>query len=810
MLVARWPFDGAPDDATGAGHHGTPTGGPAWVNGPQGKALAFDGADDFVRVPRTPALESPAVTVALWLKRNGTQATWANVVRKTYRNNTGPTWASWSLQLSPSDGGADKVSFNTGSGAANHHLHSTRPIPDDTWVHVAAVYDPAGPAPQKRLYVNGALDASASVTAPMLYDPTPTGDVYLGQSGAGTSKELFKGALDEVRIYNHALDADEVRQLAGDAAVAQAPPKTADPSPPAKPATPDKPKPPAAGDAKKQQREQKAQELWDQAVALEKEGKFAEAQEKLKELRTRYKSTSLYWDKMIEITDKINEIGQRLAVGSLLKTTLYRKPHMDSWYSFEFAPPDGWKGVPPQPNWFGEQDNDETFYRGRTYRIARYTAPYFDKLYMTVYKTFACESLEYLESKATGAIEEYGFKGLKEESKSADRGKMPYLRKTYSTPAGDRLVVYYFFQDRKGLALVGAWRAGGEDEMWVRVTITTSSGSSTRKTKDHPVAEEDFKVALKVFDQAAKTFWIYDAGTRQGKRVQLDMSALCADWKILKSSKGGYIIEYATRDDYAKRAAEEMEQILALYKAVIPSQKTIPPCRIKIFDREEDFQWYSYAFGAAAYWSPGQEEIVCYRFEGDKLKSQESNEEFTIAETMNPEEVTFKVLYHEGFHQYMYFYMGRDRGVYVPSWLNEGMGDYFFGGQWVKGGGKKFEIGLNDWRLKTIHNAVKKGEHVPLDKIIRYEQRQYYANPGLCYAEGWALNYFFQKSPVAQKKGYHAIPRQMLQELKTSANWEKATDKVFGGLDLKKMEEEWKEFVLSLPVPKDKDEEANR
>ena len=105
--------------------------------------------------------------------------------------------------------------------------------------------------------------------------------------------------------------------------------------------------------------------------------------------------------------------------------------------------------------------------------------------------------------------------------------------------------------------------------------------------------------------------------------------------------------------------------------------------------------------------------------------------------------------------------------------------------------------------LRTVEARQGEIQHVALDKIIRYEQRQYYANPGLCYAEGWALNYFFQKSEVAKKKGYFAIPRQMLQELKATGNWEKATDKVFAGVDLKKMEEEWKEFVLSLPAPKD-------
>jgi hypothetical protein len=145
--------------------------------------------------------------------------------------------------------------------------------------------------------------------------------------------------------------------------------------------------------------------------------------------------------------------------------------------------------------------------------------------------------------------------------------------------------------------------------------------------------------------------------------------------------------------------------------------------------------------------------------------------------------------------------MGRGRMIYVPSWLNEGLGDYFFGGEWTKGRGK-FDIGVNDWRVKTIVDAVKKNEHVPLEKIFRYTQMDYYRNAQLCYAEGWAINYFFMKSPVAKKAGYFAIPPRMLEALKTGGDWEKATDKAFAGVDLKKMEEEWKAFVLTLPIPK--------
>ncbi len=550
-------------------------------------------------------------------------------------------------------------------------------------------------------------------------------------------------------------------------------------------------------------KEKKAKDLWELAEKLEKEGKLLDAQQKLRDLRSRYRGTSYYFEKMELIAEKINEFGLKVAVGALQKTTLYKRPHQDSWFGYEFAPPDGWKGIPPMALWFGEFDNDETFYKGKSERVTRYTSPYLDKLYMSVYKVYACTSHDYLEMQLLKELEPR-FQGLKEETKGPWQGsRMAGLRKTYTSNDGDRLVVYYYFGERRGLALCGVWRAGGEEDFSITITTIGPDGKRTvrKSSSDKPVEPADFAHAQKIFDQAAKSFWIYDAATRQGKATLLNRSALCSDWSAMRSSKGNYLIEYATSPEYAKRCGEELEQILALYRQVIPSLKGIPQCRVKIFDREDDFMYYSGASGAAAYWSPGQEEIVAYKFEGDKVKSRESSEEFTIAEERAPEEVTFKILYHEGFHQYMFYLMGRGRNVYVPSWINEGLGDYFFGGEWQKSP-RKFAIGINDWRIKTIHDAVKANKHVPVAQIIRFEQMQYYRNPGLCYAEGWALNYFLLTSPVAKTKGWSGIPQRLLEALKASGDWEKSTDKVFNGVDLKALEEEWKKFVLALPIPK--------
>jgi len=61
--------------------------------------------------------------------------------------------------------------------------------------------------------------------------------------------------------------------------------------------------------ADQEAREKKARALWEQAEQFEKEGKLAEAQRKLRELRTRCRSTAFYFEKMEEISDRINTIG---------------------------------------------------------------------------------------------------------------------------------------------------------------------------------------------------------------------------------------------------------------------------------------------------------------------------------------------------------------------------------------------------------------------------------------------------------------------------------------------------------------------
>ena len=562
--------------------------------------------------------------------------------------------------------------------------------------------------------------------------------------------------------------------------------------------------PPADEDPKaKKERlhEEAAAALYEKSKKLFEEGKFQEAQDQLKMLRNRFFSTHAFSANADEIDSMITDCGFKVAAGGLATLKINKKEaHIDTLLGFQFNPPEGWRGIPNWQKFFGEADTSEVKYSGESYRVLRYTSRWLESLHLKAYKTYAANSVQEVIDGEEKTWYKSPFEGMKVVAEDDFTGAHKGKRVQKKDDEGNRMVIYGFQDNKKGFGLVGYWRTDESDWVWF---------TSSKDKKRRGPTDEEWSAALKVFDQSAKTFQIMNQAQlsqMRGAMKPLGISpdgwcVKCVDWGVLSSPSGQYVIEYQTKKEFAQKVAKELDQIFNLYRSVIPVQKGMSRCRVKLFDCQEDFQYYGMAPGAAAYWSPGQEEIVAYRFEGEKV-TLDSKEEITIAEERTPEQTTFSILYHECFHQYMFYLMGRGRYVDVPSWLNEGMGDYFFGGRWEKG---KFVIGANEWRMALIVAAVKMKKHVPLSKIFRYTQMDYYANASLCYAEGWAINYFFM-SEEGKKKGYNRIPGLMYAGLQKSSDEKKATEEAFAAYDVKKMEEEWTAFVLGLEKLCRKDE----
>ncbi|MBR8535154.1 hypothetical protein KDU71_06260 [Carboxylicivirga sediminis] len=86
-------------------------------------------------------------------------------------------------------------------------LNAATIVNDNNWHHVAYTYDGS----TVKLYVDGVLDASVATTAINTGVAGETG-IYIGSQLGGS---LYEGLIDDVRIYETALDADQLSFLAG-------------------------------------------------------------------------------------------------------------------------------------------------------------------------------------------------------------------------------------------------------------------------------------------------------------------------------------------------------------------------------------------------------------------------------------------------------------------------------------------------------------------------------------------------------------------------------------------------------------------
>jgi hypothetical protein len=202
--LGYWAFDDGSGttatDGSGNGNHGQLRNGPTWVVGKLGQALQFDGVDDYVEVPHNAKLEPTTgkATVSVWINA---------------KRHTGPNNAQWQGILAK--GGAPRLynlytqqnqtlHFSTGPSGAYIGSSSTGQVPLNEWVHVAIVVDGA-----HLYYLNGAPAGTGGTGATV-----PTGSsaaLTIGRTNE-TDRE-FLGMIDDVRLYDVALTAEEVKSL---------------------------------------------------------------------------------------------------------------------------------------------------------------------------------------------------------------------------------------------------------------------------------------------------------------------------------------------------------------------------------------------------------------------------------------------------------------------------------------------------------------------------------------------------------------------------------------------------------------------
>ena len=189
--IAWYEFEGNIQDSSGNNHLAIPIGVFTYGAGKRGLSSAtFDGST-FAII--TKVVETN-FTIMAWIKTTGTGV--LPVVDAEFPSTT----ADWGTLIS---GGK----FGMFCGAPDTFLYSTINVNDGNWHHVAATRQ--SDTGQVRLYVDGTLNNFA--TLPVGPRTAPV-DFRIGANHAATLA-FFTGSMDDVKIYDRALNASEIAAL---------------------------------------------------------------------------------------------------------------------------------------------------------------------------------------------------------------------------------------------------------------------------------------------------------------------------------------------------------------------------------------------------------------------------------------------------------------------------------------------------------------------------------------------------------------------------------------------------------------------
>ena len=205
-LVLYFSFDndlaGEATDHSIYGNNGTIEGDPAAVAGQFGDAFTFDASDDQVVVPSDATLDiRDQITMMAWIQPGANlTADWRTIMGKSPTSVLGQTTFSYDFRTD--NNGTLRFSLNIGGWQ-----YILGPVLEEgTWYHMAGTYNGA----EMVLYIDGEQVGTSTVSGQITstVDPFCVGNIV---SAAGNiNNEYWSGIIDEVRLWDRGLSADEV------------------------------------------------------------------------------------------------------------------------------------------------------------------------------------------------------------------------------------------------------------------------------------------------------------------------------------------------------------------------------------------------------------------------------------------------------------------------------------------------------------------------------------------------------------------------------------------------------------------------
>nr|WP_276311185.1 LamG-like jellyroll fold domain-containing protein [Paenibacillus nanensis] len=197
-LAAEYLFHGDAQDSSGCGRHGIVVGAALCKNrfDKPNSAYYFDGVDDYIVVDPAPELKQDAFSLSVWCRydMNADLTGWNRAIV----SQEGPH--ARSFQLSTRE---NVIVFHR--FLQEPDLAMERPLAKDFWYHIAVTYE----AGTFKLYRNGRLITEQ----PGTFSVNREEPLYIGRKSSNEPAFFFHGSIDDLKLYNRAITADEVEEL---------------------------------------------------------------------------------------------------------------------------------------------------------------------------------------------------------------------------------------------------------------------------------------------------------------------------------------------------------------------------------------------------------------------------------------------------------------------------------------------------------------------------------------------------------------------------------------------------------------------
>jgi len=175
------------------------------ASGKIGSCYTFGGSN-YITLP-TSVLSSftNEISVCAWINVSAWNSQYDSIIKMYATNNA---WNN-SIFAMGRNGTTHRLYFSIASGSASTQGSCTLTFDQSlsTWYHIACVYNYTDK--NMKIYLNGALQTTYSTTIVPNFSIVTS----IGLGGSPLASYGLKGSLNDVRIYNHALSAQEVKEI---------------------------------------------------------------------------------------------------------------------------------------------------------------------------------------------------------------------------------------------------------------------------------------------------------------------------------------------------------------------------------------------------------------------------------------------------------------------------------------------------------------------------------------------------------------------------------------------------------------------